>query len=100
VMNPLHLKLWLGLALCGAARAAAPAEETPSLSALSRGVERVVRGTVLDQERAPGGLWHRFQVLEAIWPPHVTSADFGLVVSRVIAAARSSSSRRRRRSVS
>ncbi len=25
--------------------------------------------------------------LEAIWPPHVTSADFGLVVSRVIAAA-------------
>ncbi len=69
MMKPLHLELWLAFALCAVAQAAFPAEESPSLSALSREVELVVRGTVLDQERAPGGLWHRFRVLEVIWPP-------------------------------
>jgi hypothetical protein len=48
----------------------APAQEASGgLRAILNGAEVVVRGVVLDQEPAPGGLWHRFQVEEVIWPP-------------------------------
>ncbi len=75
MMKPARPMAWLGLALCGVASAASPSGESPSLRALSREAELVVRGTALDQERAPGGLWHRFQVLEVIWPPSEVAAE-------------------------
>lgn len=43
-------------------------ERILSLRTLLEGSEIVIRGTVLDQEKGPGGLWHRIQVEEVIWP--------------------------------
>jgi len=42
-------------------------EHTTVIRALLGDAETVVRGTALDQEPAPGGLWHRFHVQDVLW---------------------------------
>jgi hypothetical protein len=57
------------------------AQDRPaSLRGLTGDVGMVLRGEGLDQERAPGGLWHRFRVEEVIWTDGTSSPEAGTVL--------------------
>ncbi len=61
-------RLAIALLLASGPSALEAQERVPALRAILGNAEVVVRGRVLDQEPAPGGLWHRFLVEEVIWP--------------------------------
>lgn len=70
-MKRLHyFRLLLHLLPLGAAAGGVQAHDAiVAVRGLTAKTEWVVRGTVLDQELAPGGLWHRLRVEEVLWPP-------------------------------
>ena len=66
-VRPFQLAL-LFLPAIGGAGAVRGHDAAPSVRGLTARTDWVVRGTVLDQELAPGGLWHRIRVEEVLWP--------------------------------